>query len=190
MLVIFIIMDYMKIHNDLINRAKNRQLTGYKETHHILPKCMGGKNNKDNLVDLTAKEHWLVHLLLIEIYPDNNRLKIAMSFMMSKRHPKRKLIVSGRQFERIRKMVSIAHADLLRGKKRKPFSDEHKANNNPMHNNSVIKKFRGASNPNSKKVKNVESGIHYKTINDCIKNLKINSSLFYKMVKENKIVYL
>ena len=36
----------------------------YYENHHIIPKCFGGDNNKDNLVLLTAKEHFIVHILL------------------------------------------------------------------------------------------------------------------------------
>ena len=54
-------MNYEKIYNQIIERAKNRVLEGYGEKHHIIPKCMGGKNNLDNLVNLTAREHFLSH---------------------------------------------------------------------------------------------------------------------------------
>ena len=30
-------MNYQKIYSQIIERAKNRQLEGYKEKHHILP---------------------------------------------------------------------------------------------------------------------------------------------------------
>ena len=39
-------MNYTKIYNDLIERAKTRKLDGYKEVHHIIPRCMGGGNEK------------------------------------------------------------------------------------------------------------------------------------------------
>lgn len=133
MLVIFINMNYLKIHDDIIKRAKSEnRIKGfdiYYESHHITPKCLGGSNKKNNLINLTAKEHWLIHLLLIEIYPDNIKLKLAIRKMMKKsNNQKRNVIISGDQYERLKKMISKAHGDLLRGKKRKPFTNEHKKN--------------------------------------------------------------
>lgn len=74
-------MNYQKIYNQIINKAKNRELIGYFEKHHIIPKCIGGNNNKDNLVKLTAREHFICHLLLCEIYPSENKLKQALWLM-------------------------------------------------------------------------------------------------------------
>jgi hypothetical protein len=74
-------MNYQKIYNQIIERAKTRQLEGYKERHHIIPKCLGGDNNKCNLVELTAKEHFLCHRLLVEIYPYNDKLLYALWLM-------------------------------------------------------------------------------------------------------------
>ena len=59
-------MNYERIHDQIIKRAKNRIIDGYSERHHIIPKCMGGNNNPDNLVNLTAREHFLIHWLLTE----------------------------------------------------------------------------------------------------------------------------
>ena len=35
-------MDYLSIHDNIINRAKNRIYSEGYESHHILPKCEGG----------------------------------------------------------------------------------------------------------------------------------------------------
>lgn len=62
-------MDNQRIYNQLISRAKDRgQVSGYTESHHIIPLCHGGTNNNDNLVALTAREHYLAHWLLYKIY--------------------------------------------------------------------------------------------------------------------------
>lgn len=62
-------MDYLKIYNDLINDAKNNpKIEQYKESHHIIPKCLGGKKSKSNLVKLTARQHFIAHWLLYKIY--------------------------------------------------------------------------------------------------------------------------
>lgn len=42
----------------------------YVECHHVIPKSEGGKDTKDNLVNLTAREHYVCHLLLAKIYND------------------------------------------------------------------------------------------------------------------------
>lgn len=70
-------MDYQKHYNNLINRGKGRVLNGYKEKHHILPKCLGGDNSPENLVYLTAEEHFVAHKLLCFIYPNNSKLIYA-----------------------------------------------------------------------------------------------------------------
>jgi len=81
-------MDYRSIYKDLIAKAKaelrNKSKERYYEVHHIKPKSLGGtgKNHEwqthPNLVLLTAKEHFVAHLLLCEIYPDNQKLKKAL----------------------------------------------------------------------------------------------------------------
>jgi hypothetical protein len=64
-------MDYRKIYNDIIEKRKTNKLPNdlYCEEHHIIPKSLGGDNSIDNLIRLTAREHFLCHLLLSEIYP-------------------------------------------------------------------------------------------------------------------------
>lgn len=69
--MLFIDNKYSRVYFKIINRAKSRYITGYKETHHIIPRCLGGLNSLDNLVDLTAKEHYIVHLLLPHIVFDD-----------------------------------------------------------------------------------------------------------------------
>lgn len=132
MLVIFIInisMDYKKIYDSIITRAKERQLEGYGENHHIVPKCLGGNNRKENIAKLTAKEHWISHLLLIEIYPNHPKLKLAVRMMMVKgSNQERKAITSGRQFERLRIQAAKAHSSLMLGVLRTPFTQEHRDN--------------------------------------------------------------
>ena len=62
-------MNYQKIYQNLIEDAKsNPKEDTYKETHHIVPLCLGGTNNKTNLVRLTARQHFLAHWLLYKIH--------------------------------------------------------------------------------------------------------------------------
>jgi len=78
-------MNYSKIYTQLIERAKIRDLTCYTERHHIIPKCLGGLNNEENIVELSAREHYIAHLLLLHIHPNNDKIKYSF-WMMSHRN--------------------------------------------------------------------------------------------------------
>jgi len=74
-------MNYKHHYNKLITRAVNRTLEGYTERHHIIPRCLGGSDDRVNLVNLTPEEHYLAHQLLIKINPGNHRLVHAATMM-------------------------------------------------------------------------------------------------------------
>jgi hypothetical protein len=62
-------MNYSKIYENLIYNAKiNPKSDKYKEWHHIIPKCLGGSDDVDNLVLLSARQHYLAHWLLYKIH--------------------------------------------------------------------------------------------------------------------------
>ena len=75
-------MNYQKVYDRIIGRAKTRKLEGYKEKHHIVPKCLGGGNEKGNLVELLPEEHYICHLLLHRMYPTNKKLEWAFLMMV------------------------------------------------------------------------------------------------------------
>lgn len=54
-------MNYIKIYNSIIDRAKNRTIDGYVERHHIVPRFIKKTNET---VNLTAREHYICHWLL------------------------------------------------------------------------------------------------------------------------------
>lgn len=77
-------MNYIAHYDRLISRAQGRVLIGYKERHHIIPRCLGGGNEPSNLVFLTGEEHYVAHQLLVRIHPHNGRL-VHASVWMAKR---------------------------------------------------------------------------------------------------------
>jgi hypothetical protein len=112
-------MDYQKVYNLIVDKARNRVLPGYTEKHHILPKCMGGSNERENVVSLTAKEHYLCHRLLCEIYPKNKALKKAYYLICTvKTQEQKRYTPSGRVIERVKLENSLAR----RGQKKDPES--------------------------------------------------------------------
>lgn len=74
-------MNYVNHYNLLIERAKFRKLDIYVEKHHIVPKCLGGTDAKENIVELTPEEHYVAHQLLVKIH--NTQSLIYAANMMT-----------------------------------------------------------------------------------------------------------
>ena len=85
-------MNYQRIHDEIIadSRLSNpvgfqhiNKSMGYKERHHIIPRCIGGSDDPENLVYLTARRHFIIHRLLTKIYPNNKKIWYAFSMMFA-----------------------------------------------------------------------------------------------------------
>ena len=100
-------MNYTKIYNEIVERAKTRILEGYKERHHIIPKCINGTDDKSNLVELTAREHFICHKLLTEIYPKENGLHYAVRMMVNMNNFN-KYKVGSREYQRLKESVVVS----------------------------------------------------------------------------------
>jgi hypothetical protein len=114
-------MNYQKIYNNIVSRGKERVLEGYQEKHHIIPRCMGGSDEDANLVMLTPEEHYLCHLLLVKIHPNNMRLVKAAMFMVAS-------------------TVTQQRNNKLYGWLKRQYSDYMKGPNNPSKLNGVWNK--------------------------------------------------
>lgn len=93
---------YTKWYYLIIENAKNKDIGGYTEKHHIVPKSLGGNNNKENLVSLTAKEHFICHLLLTKIV-DNKNNKVKMVWALWRMCNGRNYKPTSRSYEAARK---------------------------------------------------------------------------------------
>ena len=91
-------MNYTRIYTELIERAKERKsVNGYKEIHHIIPRSEGGTDESDNLVELTAREHFIAHKLL---WMENPTFSRSAAFMMMSNSRK---ITWGSLYESVRR---------------------------------------------------------------------------------------
>ena len=73
---------YKKWYEQIVQRAKNRILNGYYERHHILPRSLGGLDIPENIVCLTAREHFICHWLLIKLTSGQDRYKMINALRM------------------------------------------------------------------------------------------------------------
>lgn len=142
---------YTKWYYKLINNRKQKQdeiSNGYFERHHIIPKSMGGSNQFHNIIKLTAREHFICHLLLTKM-TDKNGMKTALIRMINKDmdHKKYYIPKSSKIYEYARKQASEAK----KGKnnpmygKRFTVSDEKKRRMSiAMKNCEALKRIRAS----------------------------------------------
>jgi hypothetical protein len=96
---------YTRIYFSIIDRASNRILDGYKEKHHIIPQSLGGSNNLSNIANLTAREHFICHLLLTKMVEGTDKSKMYQAaWMMAALTSKtqRRHTVNNRTYEHLR----------------------------------------------------------------------------------------
>ena len=144
-------MNYQKIYNDIIKKAQDEQRQKgkiYYESHHILPKCLGGTDQKENLVLLTGREHFICHWLLIKIHQidPTNHLKMLRAFiMMASKNPKQKIrYMNSRVYDSVKQELYGTNGKLsgengtFYGKThsietRQLLSEKHMGQHNPMY---------------------------------------------------------
>lgn len=105
------------IQNILNTRGRFACGDEYHERHHIKPRCMGGTNNKNNLIDLFAREHFIAHKLLAKEHPENGKLIHAWTLMSRLNNHEDKYEVTPEEYEEAKKAFSV----LVKGK---PLSEE------------------------------------------------------------------
>jgi hypothetical protein len=114
-------MNSIRIYNAIIeNRKRKPPKDSYIEKHHILPHSLGGSNDKHNLVKLTAREHFICHLLLTEIYRNNKfahaKMVKAFGMMVWAHGENQKRYVTSHTYQKLREKFSKAMSISQKGK--------------------------------------------------------------------------
>jgi hypothetical protein len=146
---------YTNWYFQIINLAKSRSSfeNQYQEKHHIIPKSLGGTDAHDNLVKLTAREHYVCHRLLVRmcILPKHKKsMAWGLHLMMHRVNPYQdRYLPKSKTYELVREefkriqqevpyvrtpehnaRVAEANRKRLKGTK---FSDEHRAKMSAAH---------------------------------------------------------
>jgi hypothetical protein len=110
-------MNYIHLYQKIVDRGKRRSKSDpiYLEKHHIVPKCLGGANSKENLTLLTGREHFIVHWMLCKIHKNEPDIihKLAAAFnMMCKKNLKlgtSKRRITSHQYQQARRCFAEFH---------------------------------------------------------------------------------
>ena len=142
--MIFIDNKYTNWYYAIIHNARNRTTSEYTERHHIVPKSLGGNDSANNLVKLTAREHFVCHLLLPKM--TTGKAKRGMCYaawQMTNIDNRPRYSPTARTYEMLRKQLSESYKGIPKtyknwlGKKhtvesKKKQSEAKQGANNPM----------------------------------------------------------
>lgn len=146
---------YSNWYYSIINKSKNRINNGYIERHHIIPRSLGGSDNHENIALLTAKEHFICHLLLTKMcISQKDEWKMICAYLYFRAHDKN---LKSKQYKSLKEKFIKNHP--LKGKnksietkekmknswtneRRKNRSNEYKGKNNPFYGKSHSDEFK------------------------------------------------
>ena len=134
----YLLNKYTTWYNNIIAQAQQRvNQTGYTENHHILPKSLGGTDDMANLVKLTAKEHFICHMLLVRMTtgPDRRKMSNAAWGMSHLKNPNQtdRIKITSNTYKYLRKQLTRSPEAIekmrakLKGRKKPPRTAEHSA---------------------------------------------------------------
>lgn len=113
------------IQNILYTRGRFACGDMYHERHHIIPRCMGGTDNAENLIDLFAKEHFEAHKLLALENPDNDKLIYGWTMMaFVKDKNQQRYMLTADEYEEARIALSMVASEKYGGENN-PFYGKH-----------------------------------------------------------------
>jgi hypothetical protein len=122
---------YFKIYFSLVEKRQKSPYVGSPmEIHHIIPKCFGGGDSSENLVNFSAREHYIAHKLLVKITEGTNREKMVHALWgMSNRILNNSFhgYMSSRSYENARKLFLEVAGNSLRGKTYEEIHGKEKA---------------------------------------------------------------
>lgn len=98
---------YTKWYMNIVQQP-NLKENVYSEVHHIIPRCMGGSDEKSNLVRLSYRQHFIAHMLLPRMV-DNPSNQRKMWFALSRMTRRNNLVkLSSRQAQMCREAAHQA----------------------------------------------------------------------------------
>lgn len=173
-------MNYQRIYDQIVDRAKKESRKkgqgDYYERHHIVPRCLGGSDSRDNLVLLTAKEHYIVHRLLVEVQTVGSmeyyKMLNAFSFFAAKSKKHGRVQISARYYQEIKTLLADRRKGVPRSEEVKAKIRKTKADNPRIVTEEErllqSKRMTGQGNPMYGKT-------HTKEVRETLRNLKLGT---------------
>ena len=120
---------YSRWYNQIVKNSQNRVTEGYTERHHIQPRSLGGTDDKSNLAELTAREHFICHWLLTKMTSGEDHYKMlnALRMMRAEKSGQQRYetVITSRVYESIKKEYSQLQSERIRGENNPMWGKTH-----------------------------------------------------------------
>lgn len=182
----FIENKYTKWYNRIISNACKGQREEYTESHHIIPKSLGGSDDAQNLVKLSPREHYLCHALLVHMVSEPRHIRsmyAAFNMMHVDRNGKR---YTSKLYEYYKIKFYKLHSEQQKGKIRTLESRQRQSRSSKGKPWSDKKKASAWVGPTAKPViaTNYKTGEYvgtYESISQAAKALSADATTIWKM---------
>jgi hypothetical protein len=115
MTTIFINNKYTALYYSIIRSSSGHAKKTYTESHHIIPKSLNGDDTCNNLVQLTAREHFICHWLLTKMVNGENKKKMIFALKMLNANNQNQQRYKTKITSRVYAKLKITYVDMLKG---------------------------------------------------------------------------
>lgn len=164
-------MNYKRIYYSIIEKYKDQP--GITEKHHIIPKSIGGSDDPKNLVRVSPRVHYILHLLLYKFSEGDDKRKMYFAIWNMSHQGKTK---TGAMYQFIREECRDRHLLMVN---RIPW------NKGKKHSPETIQKLKNTRKGKcyGKVWRILYKGVEYNSIRECI---KITGDSYYKITTYGK----
>ena len=155
---------YKQWYANITERAKNRVLETYTENHHIVPRSLGGSDEADNLVNLTAREHFVCHWLLVKMTTgkEHHKMLNALRIMRAEKQGQQRYNtkITARVYESIKQEYSILQSKRFSGDKNPMYGKKR-----TQEMNDAVSRANKGRVPPKKQIDNLKAVLAERTAN-------------------------
>lgn len=115
---------YTKWYQEIVYKARQKIYDDYTELHHIIPISLGGDDSVDNVVKISAKEHFILHHLLTKMVYEKDLSKMWNAFFLMHFHNSNKRYSTPRTYELSKMHMALIKKELI-GDKNPFYGKQH-----------------------------------------------------------------
>ena len=121
---------YQTWYKQITERGQQRPRDPKHENHHIIPKSLGGSNKKENITNISVREHFICHWLLTKIHSTGEahwKMDNALRFMRAenKHQARYHTKITSRVYARLKEEYALLNSAARKGKGNGMFGKKH-----------------------------------------------------------------